>query len=43
MAFENLGKRFEIDERRVNLNGVSPPAQSSAPPPRNLLRGRGGE
>ena len=42
VAFEILGKRCEIGERLVDLNGVSR-ARSSAPPPRNLLPGRGGE
>jgi hypothetical protein len=37
-AFEILGKRCEIGERLVDLNGVSRP-RSSAPPPRNLLPG----
>jgi hypothetical protein len=35
VAFEILGKRCEIGERLVDLNGVSRP-RSSAPPPRNL-------
>src|SRR2546430_911116 len=42
VAFEVLGKRCEIGERLVDLNGVSRP-RSSAPPPRNLLPGSGGE
>src|SRR6266536_732879 len=42
VAFEILGKRCEIGERLVDLTGVSRPP-SSAPPPRNLLRGSGGE
>src|SRR6266516_1331616 len=36
------GKRCEIGERIVDLTGVSGP-RSSAPPPRNLLPGSGGE
>src|SRR5437899_12866845 len=42
LSFEVLGKRCEIGERLVDLNGVSRP-RSSAPPPRNLLPGSGGE
>src|SRR5215218_981662 len=43
VAFENLGKRFEIGERLVNLNGREPSVLSSAPPLRNLRPGRGGK
>src|SRR6266516_2002653 len=42
VVFEILGKRCEIGERLVDLYGVSRPG-SSAPPPRNLLPGSGGE
>jgi hypothetical protein len=40
--FEMLRKRCEIGERLVDLICVSGP-RSSAPSPRNLLPGRGGE
>jgi hypothetical protein len=42
VAFEILGKRCEIGERLVDLNGVSrSPVKRAAP--RNLLPERGGE
>src|SRR5215211_4350668 len=43
VALEVLGKRCEIGERLVNLNGREPSARSSAPPLRNLRPWRGGK
>jgi hypothetical protein len=42
VVFEIHGKRCEIGERPVDLTGLSRPC-TSAPPPRNLLPGSGGE